>query len=189
MNKMIKNVENAMNAALVTAAKNDIREYLNTVALWFDGYNNIETIVSTDGHTMTVIGNPERHPDDAFLLDRNDVSRFIMLRNTSCEMVRSDNKLAFGNIELLGLDRRFPDYRRQLLDVSNVVPTSEIGFCTTYLTYPEKVRSKLWKGIKGTPKFRNTHLHFYGSDKPVQFEIKGNDAVDSATVIIVPVRL
>jgi len=111
---------NALEAALIAAAKNDVRHYLNGVHV--EPLTDKVNVISTDGH-MLFAGTyhaPGSEPGEPFTLDRTSLEALLKTWRASkiedaaiVERDRLRATVAFGdNLQTINLiDERFPQWR------------------------------------------------------------------------------
>ena len=97
-------------AILLSAAKKDIRSYLNGVLI------NEKHIVSTDGHRMTVIAHGQEWEHGDTIIPRETLEMALKLKTNTIEITPT----AAGVVVYTPIDAKFPDYKR-------VMPNLELG--------------------------------------------------------------
>lgn len=103
-------------AILLSAAKKDIRYYLNGVLV------NEKHIVSTDGHRMTVIAHGQEWEHGDTIIPRETLEMALKLKTKTIEITNT----AVGPIAYTPLDGRFPDYKRVMPALHCGADTGEV---------------------------------------------------------------
>lgn len=123
-----KDFINALKIAIITAAKKDVRHYLNGVLIEACA-GNVVNIVSTNGYAITrVTLNAPVVDAHSYVITRDDVERLIKSTTVApnemieLEYIRTSDTLNVrdnGNVFICNLiDGDYPDYRR-------VIPTGD----------------------------------------------------------------
>ena len=163
-----KDFMNALKAVIVTAGKNDVRYYMNTVLL--EVQREKVTLVSTDGHritfaTLTLNTGIEDTQID-LVLDRPDVERLIkgVSVNNGELVIKWEGTTvsveAGGTVMgMTQVDGRFPNWRRVTCDIDNLNPNraglTDYGINLIYLADAEKAFKHLFiKNEYGSHKAR-----------------------------------
>ena len=142
----MKNKIQAIKTALQFAAKNDIRYYLNGVALYIqDGV--LLSVVGTDGHSMVVVGDHILNPveRDIAIVDRKDIPTLVNALSLGDTFQIDHLTLKIGESYSIPLiDGRYPDVRRVLPDKKRTVSIdSGICFNPEYVAKLEKARKEI----------------------------------------------
>ena len=153
-----KDFMNALKAVIVTAAKNDVRYYMNTVLL--EVQREKVTLVSTDGHritfaTLTLFTGQEID----LVLDRPDVERLIKGVSVNKKLKTEELVIKWGDatvsVEADGtlftfnkVVCKYPDWRRVTQDSVNLNPgragLTDYGINLIYLADAEKAFKHLF---------------------------------------------
>lgn len=190
----MKNKIQAIKTALQFAAKNDIRYYLNGVALYIqDGV--LLSVVGTDGHSMVVVGDHILNPveRDIAIVDRKDIPTLVNALSLGDTFQIDHLTLKIGEYSIPLIDGRYPDARRVLPDVKRTVSIdSGICFNPEYVAKLEKARKEMTTHLKPSDR-KNVAVkcHFAGSSDAGLFVLQyyGKDgSIDDCSVIIMPVR-
>jgi hypothetical protein len=180
----------AVKAAKVFAAKNDLRYYLNGVALYITE-NKITSVVSSDGHCCAIIGSEDlRKADKTAIVDHKDLETLYnaLLLSSDVTVNNTLSLMQIGDYQIPLVDGRYPD-------VARVIPKKErdaatlIGVQPNYLAKLKPFKLELCKHL--TTKERNlqgTRMRAGGADESIIFEFSG-EKIDSAIVLINPMRL
>lgn len=178
----------AVKAAKVFAAKNDVRYYLNGVALYITG-NKITSVVSSDGHCCAIIGSENlRKTDQIAIVDHKDLETLYNALLLSSDVTANDNAIKIGDYTIPLVDGRYPDVMR-------VIPKKErdaanlIGVQPNYLAKLKPFKLELCKHL--TTKERNlqgTRMRTGDAEESIIFEFTG-EKIHSAIVLINPMRL
>jgi len=191
---MIERLSQAIKAAKVFAAKNDIRYYLNGIALHIQG-KTVVNVVASDGHCCCVIGPELRHDSEVVVVSNHDVP--ILLRaleglpegTSTVDGLKIDHmKLVIGDYSVPLVDGRFPDTRR-IIPAQKRNASSEIGLQPEYLARLKPFKSELCKHLK--PRGRTAvgcTMKAGDANEVVRFDFT-NEKTDRAIVIISPMRL
>ena len=162
-----------LKAAMVCAATNDVRYYLNGVFFDEKGF-----IVATDGHRL-FCGSadvPEGESKIVSIKGRLPTKfEYCNLDGTSAAFFDSQDGL-IGTLPIEIVDGRFPDWRRVSSFTSAKVEA--IGLNGAYLADACKI-AKLFDR-----KFESLKLEFQGADKATRMLFKGG-----AFLVIMPMRL
>ena len=115
MNHVFQTQCTTIQALLITAAKKDIRYYLNGVL--FERRNGMATLVSTDGHRATAISLGSNAGPDVQFIVPTDVLRACKGKNDV--VVTFDDQTKMVTVAILNgtfyaneINGTFPDYRR-----------------------------------------------------------------------------
>jgi DNA polymerase-3 subunit beta len=146
---------NQLKAALLFAAKNDVRYYLNGVL--FRGETG--ELVATDGHRCIVIETGWRAEGDV-IIPRELIEKVLKVtkaEDTAIEMSldESSRKMALGGIVDFKIDGKYPDYSAIFVQEDGCVPSPAI-LNTSYIVDAAKARAL----IAGLSSFKNTGLAF-----------------------------
>lgn len=190
----MKNKVQAIKTALQFAAKNDIRYYLNGVALYIqDGV--LLSVVGTDGHSMVVVGDHILNPveRDIAIVDRKDVPTLVNALSLGDTFQIDHLTLKIGEYSIPLIDGRYPDVRRVLPDLKRAV-SIDYGICFNpeYIAKLEKARKEMTTHLKASDRKKVTvKCHFAGSNDAGLFALQyyGKDgSIDDCSVTIMPVR-
>lgn len=202
-----KDFMNALKAVIVTAAKNDVRYYMNTVLL--EVQREKVTLVSTDGHritfaTLTLNTGIEDTQVD-LVLERTDVER--ILKSVQVNKKLKTEELVIGwagetvtiaadgmSFDLTQVDGKFPNWRRVTHDGVNLNPDraglTDYGINLIYLADAEKAFKHLFiKNKYGTHK---AHIELQtAADKMwiTPMEIESCGQLTEIKMAIMPMRL
>lgn len=202
-----KDFMNALKAVIVTAGKNDVRYYMNTVLL--EVQREKVTLVSTDGHritfaTLTLNTGIEESQVD-LVLERADVERLIKGVPTSKKVETEELVIKWEgesvSVEADGtlftfnkVDCKYPDWRRVTQDGVNLNPDrgglTEYGINLIYLADAEKAFKHLFiKNKYGTHK---ALLEFQTANEKLWItprEIESCGQLTEIKMAIMPMRL
>ena len=202
-----KDFMNALKAVIVTAGKNDVRYYLNTVLV--EVQREKVTLVSTDGHritfaTLTLNTGIEDSQVD-LVLDRPDVERILktVTVNKKLETEELVIKWEGATVQIVAgdtvmgmtqVDGKFPDWRRVTHDGVNLNPEraglTEYGINLTYLADAEKAFKHLF--VKTEFGAHPTLLEFQTANDKLWITPRGIESCGQLTAIkmaIMPMRL
>lgn len=192
---MIERLAQAIKACKNFAAKNDVRYYINGVALYTHG-ETISSVVATDGHCMAVVGDLELNRDAEVYIVGNEHIPVLLLAlqglpagtSTINGMRIEGCKMHIGDYTIPLIDGRFPDARR-VIPVKKRNTSEEIGLQPDYLAKLKPFKSELCKHLKTKDRnFVGTTMRAGGANEAVRFDFT-NGKVDPAMVIINPMRL
>lgn len=170
---MIKVNYAELKAAMMCAATNDVRYYLNGVFFDEEGF-----IVATDGHRLFrgYAFVPEGESKIVAIKGRLPTKfEYCNIDGTSAAFFDRNDKL-IGTIHIEVVDGRFPDWRR--VTSFDSAKVEAIGFAGEYLSDACKI-AKLFDR-----KFDSLKLEFQGVDKATRVSFKGG-----AFLVIMPIRL
>ena len=199
-----KDFMNALKAVIVTAGKNDVRYYMNTVLL--EVQREKVTLVSTDGHritfaTLTLFTGQEID----LVLDRPDVERLIKGVSVNKKLKTEDLVIKWegttvsveaGNtvMGMTQVDGRFPNWRRVTCDIDNLNPLRagciEYGINLTYLADAEKAFKHLF--IKNKYGSHKAHIELQTANDKMwitPMEIESCGQLTEIKMAIMPMRL
>ena len=184
---MVTNLVQAVKAAKVFSAKNDIRYYFNGIALYINDENIIESIVSTDGYCMAVIGSLELNSNVVVVANR-DVDSLCNALTDNVQVKVNGPTIEIGDYKIPLVECRYPHVKRVIPDRKRK-PDEIIGIQPDLLSKLKPFKTALSQHLK--PKDRN----FIGCKmmcgdvgEPVVFEFD-NDKIDKALVVINPMRI
>lgn len=202
-----KDFMNALKAVIVTACKNDVRYYMNTVLL--EVQREKVTLVSTDGHritfaTLTINTGIEETQID-LVLDRPDVERLIKGVSVNKKLkteelvikwdgatvsVEADGTLFTFNKVVC----KFPDWRRVTHDINNLNPAraglTDYGINLVYLADAEKAFKHLF--IKNKYNSHKAHIELQTANDKMwitPMEIESCGQLTEIKMAIMPMRL
>lgn len=202
-----KDFMNALKAIIVTAGKNDVRYYLNTVLV--EVQREKVTLVSTDGHRITFAtlklntGIEETQVD--LMLERTDVERIlktvtvnkklkteelvIKWDGATVQIVAGDTVMGMSQV-----DGKFPDWRRVTQDSVNLNPERAglTDYCINlvYLADAERAFKHLF--IKNKYGSHKAHIELQtAADKMwiTPMEIESCGQLTEIKMAIMPMRL
>ena len=202
-----KDFMNALKAVIVTAGKNDVRYYMNTVLL--EVQREKVTLVSTDGHritfaTLTLNTGIEDTQID-LVLDRPDVERLIKgvsvnkrlkteelvikWEDTTVSVEAGGTLFTFNKVEC-----RYPNWRRVTCDIDNLNPDraglTDYGIDLIYLADAEKAFKHLFVNNKyGSHK---AHIELQTANDKMwitPMEIESCGQLTEIKMAIMPMRL
>ena len=202
-----KDFMNALKAVIVTAGKNDVRYYMNTVLL--EVQREKVTLVSTDGHritfaTLTLNTGIEDTQID-LVLDRPDVERILKTvtvnkRSKTEELVikweGATVQIVAGNtvMGMTKVDCRYPDWRRVTHDGVNLNPgragLTDYGINLIYLADAEKAFKHLF--IKNKYGSHKAHIELQTANYKMwitPMEIESCGQLTEIKMAIMPMRL
>lgn len=180
------NLIKAVNAALVCAAKKDIRYYLNGVALYLKN-NEVVAVAGNNRYMGVVVGSLDDY-DETIIVDRSYCKLLLELLKEEGNEIRND----FPNVTVNGvsvpqIDGRYPDIRRVIpAKKRNVNIDYGIGLNPEFLANVHKVKQALTKGM--TTREKNTHqsvFSFGSANESVRVDFNSLDTV----LMIMPARL
>lgn len=202
-----KDFMNALKAVIVTAGKNDVRYYMNTVLL--EVQREKVTLVSTDGHritfaTLTLNTGIEDTQID-LVLDRPDVERLIKGVSVSKKLKTEELVIKWAgatvSVEADGtlftfnkVDCNFPNWRMVTQDSVNLNPDraglTDYGINLIYLADAEKAFKHLFITNKyGTHK---AHIELQTANDKMwitPMEIESCGQLTEIKMAIMPMRL
>ena len=202
-----KDFMNALKAVIVTAGKNDVRYYMNTVLL--EVQREKVTLVSTDGHritfaTLTLNTGIEDTQID-LVLDRPDVERILKTVTVNKKLKTEELvikwegatvQIVAGNtvMGMTQVDGRFPNWRRVTCDIDNLNPLraglTDYGINLIYLADAEKAFKHLF--IKNKYGSHKAHIELQtAADKMwiTPMEIESCGQLTEIKMAIMPMRL
>jgi DNA polymerase III sliding clamp (beta) subunit (PCNA family) len=191
----MKNKIQAIKTALQFAAKNDIRYYLNGVALYIqDGA--LLSVVGTDGHSMVVVGDHILNPveRDIAIVDRKDIPTLVNALSLGDTFQIDHLTLKIGESYSIPLiDGRYPDVRHYQPNKKRTVSIdSGICFNPEEVAKLEKARKEITTHLKASDRKKVTvKCHFAGPSDSGLFVLQyyGKDgSIDDCSVTIMPVR-
>ena len=204
-----KDFMNALKAVIVTAGKNDVRYYMNTVLL--EVQREKVTLVSTDGHRITFAtltlntGIEESQVDPVLVLGRADVERLIKGVSVNKKLKTEELVIkwegATVSVEAGGtvmgmtqVDGKFPDWRRVTQDSVNLNPERAglTDYCINlvYLADAERAFKHLF--IKNKYGSHKAHIELQtAADKMwiTPMEIESCGQLTAIKMAIMPMRL
>lgn len=199
-----KDFMNALKAVIVTAGKNDVRYYMNTVLV--EVQREKVTLVSTDGHritfaTLTLFTGQEVD----LILERTDVERILKTVTVNNKLKTEELVIKWDgetvtiaadgmSFDLTQVDGKFPNWRRVTCDIDNLNPDrsglTEYGINLIYLADAEKAFKHLFiKNKYGTHK---AHIELQtAADKMwiTPMEIESCGQLTEIKMAIMPMRL
>ena len=202
-----KDFMNALKAVIVTAGKNDVRYYLNTVLV--EVQREKVTLVSTDGHRITFAtlalntGIEETQVD--LMLERTDVERLIKGVSVNKKLKTEELVIkwcgATVSVEADGtlftfnkVDGKFPNWRRVTCDIDNLNPERAglTDYCINlvYLADAERAFKHLF--IKNKYGSHKAHIELQtAADKMwiTPMEIESCGQLTAIKMAIMPMRL
>lgn len=183
---MIYNLVQAVKAAKVFAAKNDIRYYFNGVALYVnDGV--IESVVATDGYPMAVIGSTKLD-SEVVIVGNKDVDTLCNALAASYQVKVNWPVIEIGDYKIPLVEGRYPDVRR-VIPASDRKPANLIGIQPDYLAKMKPFKAALTKHLKARDRNAVGCKMMCGdANESVLFKLD-NEKHDEAIVIINPMRL
>lgn len=181
-------LSNMLNAALVFAAKADVRYYLNGVNIYYQG-NKIKAIAATDGHSLQFLSATDNQHKKLKLCENvivsiHDVKRLIAIYDTH----------EYGDVSVKELikfiapiDGRFPDVSRVIPDIedSKLYGQLSIGMNYKYLARINTSTTKLKKGYNSL--FSHATFNFKGANDAVRVDVTVEDM--HSTIVIMPARV
>ena len=202
-----KDFMNALKAVIVTAAKNDVRYYMNTVLL--EVQREKVTLVSTDGHRITFAtltlntGIEETQVD--LILERTDVER--ILKSVQVNKKLKTEELVIGwseetvtiaadgmSFDLTQVDGKFPNWRRVTCDIDNLNPEraglTDYGINLIYLADAERAFKHLF--IKNEYGSHKAHIELQTANDKMwitPMEIESCGQLTEIKMAIMPMRL
>ena len=202
-----KDFMNALKAVIVTAGKNDVRYYMNTVLL--EVQREKVTLVSTDGHritfaTLTLNTGIEDTQID-LVLDRPDVERLIKGVSVNKKLKTEELVIkwcgATVSVEADGtlftfnkVDCNYPNWRRVTCDIDNLNPERAglTDYCINlvYLADAERAFKHLF--IKNKYGSHKAHIELQtAADKMwiTPMEIESCGQLTAIKMAIMPMRL
>lgn len=202
-----KDFMNALKAAIVTAAKNDVRYYMNTVLL--EVQREKVTLVSTDGHritfaTLTLNTGIEDTQID-LVLDRPDVERLIKGVSVNKRLKTEELVIKWGgatvSVEADGtlftfnkVDCNYPNWRMVTQDGVNLNPDraglTDYGINLIYLADAEKAFKHLF--IKNKYGSHKAHIELQTANDKMwitPMEIESCGQLTEIKMAIMPIRL
>ena len=175
-----------LKAALVCAAKADVRYYLNGVLLERTPNGDLH-YVSTDGHRLFA---GVQHADWRTAKEQHGLFTMIIPRDTIEQAVKGKSSTdmidlrpvsgrfwVLGNVQFTPVEGKFPDWRRVIPNLDGKTESPAM-FNWAYINDAEKALS-LWYGVKQA----HGYLRQYGDETAI---MTGKDA--SAFVVIMPLR-
>ena len=202
-----KDFMNALKAIIVTAGKNDVRYYMNTVLL--EVQREKVTLVSTDGHritfaTLTLNTGIEDTQID-LVLDRPDVER--ILKSVQVNKKLKTEELVIGwtgktvtiaadgmSFDLTQVDGNFPNWRRVTRDGVNLNPDraglTDYGINLVYLADAEKAFKHLF--VKNKYGSHKAHIELQTANDKMwitPMEIESCGQLTEIKMAIMPMRL
>lgn len=184
---MIVNLVQAVRAAKVFSAKNDIRYYFNGVALYINDEDIIESVVGTNGYSMAVIGSLELNSNVVVVANR-DVDSLCNALTDNVQAKVNGLTIEIGDYKIPLVECRYPHVKRVIPDGKRN-PDEMIGIQPNLLSKLKPFKTALTQHIK--PKDRNfigCKMMCGNAVEPVVFEFN-NDKIDKALVIINPMRI
>lgn len=183
---MINNLVQAVKAAKVFAAKNDIRFYFNGVALYVnDGV--IESVVATDGYSMAVIGSTELN-GEASIIANKDIETLCNALATSDQVKVSWPVIEIGDYKIPLVDGRYPDIKR-VIPTGERKPADVIGIQPDALARLKPFKAALTKNLKPSDRAAvGCEMMCGGSSEPIMLKFY-NGEIDNAIVVVQPMRL
>ena len=202
-----KDFMNALKAVIVTAGKNDVRYYMNTVLL--EVQREKVTLVSTDGHritfaTLTLNTGIEDTQID-LVLDRPDVERLIKGVSVNKKLKTEELVIkwegATVSVEADGtlftfnkVDGKFPNWRRVTCDIDNLNPLRagciEYGINLTYLADADRAFKHLF--VKNKYGSHKAHIELQTANDKMwitPMEIESCGQLTEIKMAIMPMRL
>ncbi|WGH28540.1 hypothetical protein 13VV501A_gene0044 [Vibrio phage 13VV501A] len=185
---MIERLPQAVKAAKIFAATNDLRYYLNGVALYIVDSGVIESVVATDGHCMAIIGNETLPRVTPAIVANKDVDTLVNALSVNPYAIVDGFTLIVGEYRIPLVDGRFPDVQR-------VIPKKErnagavIGIQPNYLAKLKPFKAELCRHLKAKERnFVGVRMCCGDANEAVRFDFTGG-RTDNAMVIINPMRL
>lgn len=161
-----------LKAALICAAKGDIRTYLN--AVYFDAAG---FVVSTDGHRL-LIQKCEPFSGEGFIVPREAVE--LAIKSAGKKQYFIDvNRNAIGNISFPTDDSRYPDFRRVIPDEISGKPGA---FNSDYISDFRKV-GEILSGSKHAFAAFGAHSFTHNGESSVMMRL-----TDDCIAILMPIR-
>ena len=198
-----KDFMNALKAVIVTAAKNDVRYYMNTVLL--EVQREKVTLVSTDGHritfaTLTLNTGIEDTQID-LVLDRPDVERLIKGVSVNNEELVIKWGDTTASVEADGtlftfnkVDCNYPNWRMVTQDSVNLNPNraglTDYGINLIYLADAEKAFKHLF--VKNKYGSHKVHIELQTANDKMwitPMEIESCGQLTEIKMAIMPMRL
>lgn len=183
---MINNLVQAVKAAKVFAAKNDIRFYFNGVALYVnDGV--IESVVATDGYSMAVIGSTELN-GEASIIANKDIDTLCNALATSDQVKVNWPVIEVGDYKIPLVDGRYPDVKRAI-PTGERKPADVVGIQPDILAKLKPFKAALTKHLKPRDRVHiGCKMMCGSSSEAVMFKFD-NEKIDNAIVVVQPMRL
>ena len=185
---MIERLPQAVKAAKIFAATNDVRFYFNGIALYITDSGVIESIVATDGRCMAVIGSWPLARVTPAIVANKDVDTLANALSVNPYAAVEGFTLIVGEYRIPLIEGRFPDAQR-------VIPEKErnagavIGISPEYLAKLKPFKAELCRHLKAKERnYVGALMRCGDANEAVRFDFTGGKT-DNATVIINPMRL
>lgn len=189
---MINNLVQAVKAAKVFAAKNDIRFYFNGVALYVSDDGVIESVVATDGYSMAVIGSTELN-GEASIIANKDIDTLCNALATSDQVKVNWPVIEIGDYKIQLVDGRYPNVKR-VIPTGERKPADVIGIQPDILAKLKPFKAALTKNLK--PRDRagvGCKMMCGTASEAVMFKFDNekinNEKINNAIVVVNPMRL
>ena len=182
----MKNLTNAVKAASVFSAKNDVRYYFNGVTLYMSG-GDVNSIVSTDSHVCAIIGDFGLKGVPV-VIDNKDVDTLCNALLASDDVELGDGVLIVGAYHIPVVDCRFPDIKRLIPNKSRT-PCELVGIKIDYMAKLKPFKNQLYKHLPAKEKSCLSAKMSVGGETDVITLTFSGEEITPAIVLISPMRL